>query len=1377
MANTKRLTPATETIKMLLLRSGNQCAFPGCNHVIFNDNDKLVSECCHIEAALPGGERFNSNQTDEERRSIENLLFLCHKHHVETDDVAVYTVEKLKEIKLNHENSFKENPPSVSIANMNNINKVLAFIDKIEATVIQIDNKQDAILTNQEKHKSDLARITEGLTQKKLDRFVSNHFISEIDFSEKLIYYIPRKLYTSMDWHLEIKNFNDLISYQQNKEGDNNIIRTIVIADGGVGKTTFLQHWALEIANYGKYYPVYISLRDCKSTDVLQDYIYRRHPDMVKIANNDHQSMVFLLDGFDEIGDSGNAIKQINDLSRTFPDIHILLTCRRNSFFNQITDFDLFLLSEITNKDIALYIQNSFPSEKIDCDHFFEEIVLNNFQNLVYNPFYLKILIKSYIENNKSLKISKKDLIDKLLAQRKDKDKIRRPDLELGKRVNQRKNEKYGLMIAFCMALMNQRSLSEDDLLDLLSEDGFNMAIDSLPIKKSSNTDNIQYWDFEHNIFLEHLAASVLKGLSFEQIIEYTTSEEKVNDKWKDILAHLLGILDMSNAKEDDLCRRLENWLVENEPKLLFNLESSQITSNEKSKIFIQAFQEYQEKALWIDTYDIDSKKMALFGESEENVQYVFSEISNTSYHWRRRANAALIFKEFSFNSMDEKTKMDISKQYVKAIMQADQGNDNLLYYLITSFPFCYEDDINDIVKYTQDIRSARTRSALYHIIGKNDLQDKYIQILLSGLSNRNTQGNDGVSFNVSTGIKLSLMKLKEADSYVAFFSYLASDINSTFDWFQYSQDEVIHIMKKGITFLNDDILVSLVELVKKQCFELYRNSDIFNLLKENENIRISIVDFLIDSLRKETESNPIYLNCIVLAFFLKNDDFQKILSEAYPIEIFRYLYLYVDKSTELGVQLKKHLKDKFDHEEIEVPNIWDLRRKAQFDIHFEPERFTKECLELFDNFIDNKLDPYQLLTDYHSREGSSYNLSIIQFLRRIFGDGKKISKKEVSSWINKYEDKFFTYLNDRISEDITNSKEGINLSPTQMEFIKQWYYENIKYTNFNTTFDPENKDRFYYAPKSVALIRYMQKFDLDCPDDRLCEMLNRLDDNFDYIIAKIKDNQLLIESIMSNLVMFREYNSFSIKNQIIYALKNKITDAYPLIIEILKDDSLKLYKNSIIITWMQNNLPPEPLLEIKTYLNQNDLLVLCKELIFRRFNHEAHSILLDIIKSPIDEKIRLSVIDLLIWLKDPLGLQLSLDYSIEKGTVSLHDPFYGRGSPYEVPDNYLMYDDISIYPLLNKYLELSFSEDVKSRRGRSRKIEGNIKYLASLSEENYQMIIISLRNLIDTKIDIYKDIEDIYFLIEDIIKEYRENHARSYNLDEAKEICEKYIH
>lgn len=104
-----RLVPEKETARKLFLLSGNQCAFPNCENNIIDSEDNYIGEFCHIEAANPGGERYNPNQTDKERRASENLILLCRNHHKVTNDIHKYTVTRLKEIKNKHESKFQNN--------------------------------------------------------------------------------------------------------------------------------------------------------------------------------------------------------------------------------------------------------------------------------------------------------------------------------------------------------------------------------------------------------------------------------------------------------------------------------------------------------------------------------------------------------------------------------------------------------------------------------------------------------------------------------------------------------------------------------------------------------------------------------------------------------------------------------------------------------------------------------------------------------------------------------------------------------------------------------------------------------------------------------------------------------------------------------------------------------------------------------------------------------------------------------------------------------------------------------------------------------------------------------------------------------------------
>lgn len=103
----KRLAPTTETLRALFARSGNQCAFPDCDHPLIDEDNNFVAQVCHIEDALPGG-RFNEDMNNEQRRSYSNLVLFCYRHHIQTNNVEKFPVPKLHEIKTLHESRFTE---------------------------------------------------------------------------------------------------------------------------------------------------------------------------------------------------------------------------------------------------------------------------------------------------------------------------------------------------------------------------------------------------------------------------------------------------------------------------------------------------------------------------------------------------------------------------------------------------------------------------------------------------------------------------------------------------------------------------------------------------------------------------------------------------------------------------------------------------------------------------------------------------------------------------------------------------------------------------------------------------------------------------------------------------------------------------------------------------------------------------------------------------------------------------------------------------------------------------------------------------------------------------------------------------------------------
>jgi len=69
-------------------------------------DDTLVGEVCHIKGARPGSARFDPHQSASHRHHRDNLILMCPTHHtVIDDDENSYTVERLLQLKREHEAS------------------------------------------------------------------------------------------------------------------------------------------------------------------------------------------------------------------------------------------------------------------------------------------------------------------------------------------------------------------------------------------------------------------------------------------------------------------------------------------------------------------------------------------------------------------------------------------------------------------------------------------------------------------------------------------------------------------------------------------------------------------------------------------------------------------------------------------------------------------------------------------------------------------------------------------------------------------------------------------------------------------------------------------------------------------------------------------------------------------------------------------------------------------------------------------------------------------------------------------------------------------------------------------------------------------------
>ena len=79
----KHRDPTPQTRWKLYGLTANTCAFPGCSNDIFSLDHKriLLGQAAHIKGQTDLSARFDPKQSEEDNRSIDNLIGMCGVHH------------------------------------------------------------------------------------------------------------------------------------------------------------------------------------------------------------------------------------------------------------------------------------------------------------------------------------------------------------------------------------------------------------------------------------------------------------------------------------------------------------------------------------------------------------------------------------------------------------------------------------------------------------------------------------------------------------------------------------------------------------------------------------------------------------------------------------------------------------------------------------------------------------------------------------------------------------------------------------------------------------------------------------------------------------------------------------------------------------------------------------------------------------------------------------------------------------------------------------------------------------------------------------------------------------------------------------------------
>ena len=146
--NNNRDNFTTKTIQILGKRVNFICSNPDCRRgtiAAAKDSQKYINTgvAAHIYAAAPGGPRYNPKMTSEERKSVDNGIWLCQtcSKLIDSDEIK-FTVEKLKKWKLAAENKAYEGLIK-PIYEITDIDEKIINIIPMESTLSEANQTED----------------------------------------------------------------------------------------------------------------------------------------------------------------------------------------------------------------------------------------------------------------------------------------------------------------------------------------------------------------------------------------------------------------------------------------------------------------------------------------------------------------------------------------------------------------------------------------------------------------------------------------------------------------------------------------------------------------------------------------------------------------------------------------------------------------------------------------------------------------------------------------------------------------------------------------------------------------------------------------------------------------------------------------------------------------------------------------------------------------------------------------------------------------------------------------------------------------------------------------------------------------------------------
>ncbi|MCK5614811.1 hypothetical protein KAR91_73800, partial [Candidatus Pacearchaeota archaeon] len=357
-----------KTKEIMARRAGDRCSKPGCGiHTSGADSTDEgtinIGVAAHITAAAPGGPRYDTTLSSEQRKHVSNGIWLCQNHAKLIDsDNRHFSVDDLKDWKMHAEaRSFSE---IVNSTQKSSTDGVLTNNEDVQTVL-------DLLL---EYSKSDLSLFKGALGMP----------AHTVELNLRLVDGEKTRIFTATNLSSGLEIFDQIA----------------IVAPPGTGKTTTLLQLVDAMLTSAKSVAVFIPLSEWatgsdtffKSLMKRSSFKETREQQFDLLAQ--HGKIVLILDGWNELEETSKkrVRSDVQALKRDFPDLRLVISSRHNDFDIPIDGpvVEVELLNEEQQLDLAKGLRGSDGESLID--HAWRTPGL---RELAAIPLYLTALLKS----------------------------------------------------------------------------------------------------------------------------------------------------------------------------------------------------------------------------------------------------------------------------------------------------------------------------------------------------------------------------------------------------------------------------------------------------------------------------------------------------------------------------------------------------------------------------------------------------------------------------------------------------------------------------------------------------------------------------------------------------------------------------------------------------------------------------------------------------------------------------------------------------------------------------------------------------------------------------------------------------------------------